>query len=83
VKPVRTLNELRSLSDVDPHYGELTILASRKLGGRRDASLEDHQQWLRINAMATAEEEVVNTVNLLIPQLEPRANAAGEGSTAS
>lgn len=83
MKPVRTLNELRSLSSVDPHYGELTILASRTLGGREDASLEDHQQWLRINAMATAEEEVVNTVNLLIPKLDLRANATGGGSSAS
>jgi hypothetical protein len=82
MKPVSTLTELRSLSGSDPHYEALTILASRELGGRAEASLEEHQEWLRIYALATAEEHVVERVNRLMPQIDLPLNARCTDSTA-
>lgn len=67
MKPVNTLSELRALSERDARYRELTIRASRLLGGRQDGPLETHQEWLRIYALATSEQYVLGQVNVLLP----------------
>jgi tRNA U34 5-methylaminomethyl-2-thiouridine-forming methyltransferase MnmC len=72
MKPVSTLRELRSLSETDPRYEALTKIASQSLGARKDVSLHDHHQWLRIYALATTEEGVVAQVNSCIPQVGDR-----------
>ena len=63
IEPVSTLDELRRLSRKDPKYEKLAISASCKLGGRKELPLADHLEWLRIYAMATTEQEVVDQVN--------------------
>ena len=66
MKPVSTLRELRDLSFADRRYEELTRVASCSLGAREDVSLHDHHEWLRIYALATTEEGVVEQVNSCI-----------------
>ncbi|OHB83963.1 MAG: hypothetical protein A2V98_14155 [Planctomycetes bacterium RBG_16_64_12] len=66
MKPVSTLRELRDLSATDLRYEKLTILASCRLGGREELPLHDHHEWLRIYALATTEQEVVEQVNCCI-----------------
>ena len=66
MKPVTALSELRALSQTDTRYQELTIRASRLLGGRQEDPLETHQEWLRLYAMATSEEYVLGELNVLI-----------------
>jgi hypothetical protein len=69
MKPVSTLRELRDLSHTDSRYEELTRATSRSLGARDDVSLHDHHEWLRIYAMATTEEGVVEQVNAMISKI--------------
>jgi hypothetical protein len=69
MKPVSTLMELRHLSRTDPRYEKLTILASRRLGGKEELPLHDHLEWLKIYAMATSEQDVLEQVNCCIPQV--------------
>ncbi len=69
MKPVSSLRELRDLSTADPRYERLTVLASCRLGGREGLPLYDHLEWLRIYAMATSEQDVLEQVNCCIPQL--------------
>ncbi len=70
VKPVATLKELRDLSHTDPRYERLTILASCRLGGSQELPLHDHHEWLKIYAMATSEQDIVEQVNCCIPHLD-------------
>ena len=70
IRPVGTLRELRDLSHADLRYEKLTIFASCRLGGRQELPLHDHHEWLRIYAMATSEQDVVEQVNCCIPQVE-------------
>lgn len=70
VKPVATLKELRDLSQTDPRYERLTILASCRLGGSKELPLHDHHEWLKIYAMATSERDVVEQVNCCIPHVD-------------
>ena len=70
VKPVATLKELRDLSHTDPRYERLTILASCRLGGSQELPLHDHHEWLKIYAMATSEQDIVEQVNCCIPHVD-------------
>jgi hypothetical protein len=70
MKPVGTLRELWKLAATDPQYEQLTKVASCSLGAKQDIPLRDHQEWLRIYAMATTEEGVVEQVNSCIPRVE-------------
>lgn len=69
MKPVGTLKELRDLAGTDPRYEKLTILASCRLGGSEELPLHDHHEWLKIYAMATTEQDVVEQVNCCIDQV--------------
>ena len=70
MNPVSSIEQLRTLSRTDPRYEKLAILASSRLGGRDELTLHDHVEWLRIYAMATSEQEVVELVNGCIEQVE-------------
>jgi hypothetical protein len=69
MKPVNTLWELRDLARANPEYERLTILVSCRLGGKEGLPLADHLEWLRIYAMATSEQDVVEQVNCCIGQI--------------
>ncbi len=68
--PVSSLQQLRALSSTDSRYEKLTVLASSLLGGRKELDLHDHIEWLRIYAMATSEQEIVELVNDCIARLD-------------
>ena len=70
MNPVISLQELRRLSQADLRYQKLTVLASSRLGGRAELDVHDHIEWLRIYAMATSEQEIVELVNACIAQVE-------------
>ena len=70
MNPVSSLQQLRSLSGTDLRYEKLAVLASSRLGGSEELSLHDHIEWLRIYAMATSEQEVVELVNGWIAQVD-------------
>jgi hypothetical protein len=70
MNPVSSLQELRALSGTDHRYEKLTVLASSLLGGREELDLHDHIEWLRIYAMATSEQEIVELVNDCIAQVD-------------
>jgi len=69
MKLVSTLKELRELARTDSRYEKLTILASCRLGGSEELPLHDHHEWLKIYAMATSEQDVVEQVNCCIDQV--------------
>lgn len=70
MEPVTTLRQLRTLSATDPRYERLTILVSCRLGGREELPLHDHHEWLRIYAMATSEQDIVEQINCCIPHVK-------------
>ena len=70
MNPLGSLQELRSLSRTDVRYRKLAVLASSRLGGREELDLHDHHEWLKIYAMATTEQEVVEHVNGCIRHVE-------------
>jgi hypothetical protein len=70
MKPVSSLQQLRSLSRTDLRYEKLAVLASSLLGGREELDLHGHVEWLRIYAMATSEQEIVELVNDCIAQVD-------------
>ena len=70
MNPVSSLHELRSLSAADRRYEKLAVFVSSRLGGREELTLHDHIEWLRIYAMATSEQEVVELVNGCIADVE-------------
>jgi hypothetical protein len=70
MKPVSTLRELWDLSVTDLRYEKLTVLASCRLGGREELPLHDHHEWLKIYALATSEQDIVEHVNCFIPKVE-------------
>ncbi|MHC4401959.1 MAG: hypothetical protein ACYTG0_19990 [Planctomycetota bacterium] len=81
MKPVNTLKELRKLSRNDPRYEKLAITVSCRLGGRDELPLADHLEWLRIYAMATTEQDVVDQVNCGIDQIGEQADAGSGADT--
>ena len=70
MNPVSSLQQLRSLSSTDLRYEKLAVLASSRLGGREEMDLHDHIEWLRIYAMATSEQAIVELVNDCIADVE-------------
>ena len=59
---VHSLAELFQLAHTDDKYRQLLMISAQNLGGD-PKTVQGAEQWLRINAMETSEEGVVEEIN--------------------
>lgn len=65
LKKVRSIGDLEVLAQDDSRYVELAIRAANNLGGGT-RTLKEALYWLRVNAMETDEDGVVDEINFML-----------------
>jgi hypothetical protein len=65
IAPVMSLAQLRTKANTDPKYRSLAIFAAETLGYNPNGNLDEAMRQLRVEALETSEDEVIEEVNFL------------------